>query len=465
MMSHIFRLLTVWFITTWSLTGCTVYPPDHQQHTTDLSSAGFVTLFINRSGNNSPLRISISNIEIFAAPLWYPLNSPQNTSPATDNQQLIAATALVSEHYTRIRFQLTISTDNDRLLRQEQTELQLREALDIKAGSSHCLFIASQITLQTIGQPLQQQLSVWRQQRPLADEILYILCPTIQTLYVAKISPLQIVAAYGVGEDIADMVLDNRNKILYLLDRHYRQIQKFDTINQSLIDRISLPLTEQPSYIELSDDGRTLFVSDPVNRKVLQLDTRTGNLLQHKTTNYQPGKLHSFTYQQQSYLAILYPNDQQLQVQSTETMDSLYTSSVGIEPTDLIFSNQDLFVSDSFSRQLLKIDPLSGNITAQVTTAYSPTKLTNDPLNHNLLIGLCRKPTIAFLPFGQQLVARRVEIDGCPADMALARQQHLLFVALEKEQQIQIFDLPSEKRIGTLNLATQPSAITLQEPW
>ena len=466
MMNHISRLLPIWLISTLFLTGCAAYPSaQQQQQQTDLSSAGFVTLFLNQSDTDSPLQISISNVEVFAEPLWYPLDSPQSPLQATENQQLIAAAPLASDSYTRIRFQLTVSTGEDELLRQEQAELRLAEPFDIKAGSSHCLFIKSQITLQTLDQPLQQQLRLVRQQRPLADEILYILCPAIQTLYVAKIAPLQIVAAYGVGEDIADMVLDKRQKVLYLLDRRYRQVQKFDAVSQSLADRIALPLTDRPSYLGLSDDGHTLYVSDPSNQKILQLDARTGNLLQQRTASYQPGRVHPFTYQQQSYLAVLYPNDQQLQVLSAATMAPLYNVPVGVQPADLAFSDQALFVSDRFSRQLLKINPLSGNIMARINTAFAPGKLVNDPLNRNLLIGLCRKQAIAFLPFGQQLVARRVEAGGCPEDLALARQRRLLFAALGEQQQIKVFDLPSEKQIGTLSLATRPGTIVFQESW
>ena len=464
MINLIFRLLAICLITTWLLTGCAVYPSEQKQQT-DLSSAGFLTLFANQSVTESSVQISISDVEVYADPLWYPLDSLQTTLQATESQQLIAASPLATDQYTRIRFQLTISTGKEELVRQEQTELRLAKALDIKAGSSHCLFISSQITLQSLDQPLQQQLSVWTQQRPLADEILYILCPEIQTLYVAKISPLQIVAAYGIGEDITDMVLDNRQKVLYLLDRRYRQIQKFDTVNQSLTDRISLPLTDQPGSLGLSDDGYTLYVSDPANQKVLQLDARTGNLVQQRTTSYQPGKIHPFTYQQQSYLAVLFPKDQQLQVMSAETMNPLFSAPVGIQPEDMVFSDQALFVSDSFSRQLLKIDPLTGNTIARITTAYAPGKLTDDSLNRNLLIGLCRKQAIAFLPYGQQLVARRVDTGGCPEDLVLARQRRLLFAALGKQQQVKIFDLPSETQIGTLNLATPPEKIVLQESW
>jgi hypothetical protein len=146
-------------------------------------------------------------------------------------------------------------------------------------------------------------------------------------------------------------------------------------------------------------------------------------------------------------------------------MAPLYNVPVGVQPADLAFSDQALFVSDRFSRQLLKINPLSGNTMARINTAFAPGKLANDPLNRNLLIGLCRKQAIAFLPFGQQLVARRVEAGGCPEDLALARQRRLLFAALGEQQQIKVFDLPSEKQIGTLSLATRPGTIVFQESW
>ncbi len=463
-MIRFFQQLSIMVLATLLLNGCAVYPPSAEQQTTDLSSAGFLSLFMNQSTAETQIQVLFTNIELYAEPLWFPLQASADHGIPANAQTLLAAAALGSNSYTRIRFKLTITDAENKPLREEQTELRLPQPLVIKAGSSQCLFINSQLSLQTLDQPLQQQLTLWIQQPPLVDEILYILCPEIQTLYLAKLAPLQIVAAYGVGEDIADMALDKRKKILYLLDRRHRLIKKFDTISQSLTDRISLPLTDQPEYLGLSRDGQTLYVSDPSNQKILQLDSRSGNLLQQQTTRYPPGKIHPFSFQQQQYLAILYPRDQQLQVLSAETMKSLYTINAGLQPVDLVFSDENLFVSDSFSRQVLKITPLSGSIMMRITTAYPPGKLINDPVNRNLLIGFCKKHEIAFLPFGQQLVARRVKTAGCPADLAVAQQRRLLFVALGKQQQIKIFDLPSEKLLGSLELATQPGTIAYQEP-
>lgn len=443
--------------------GCSCQPLPRPEQT-DLSAAGFLSLFLNNSTAETQLHISLSDIEIFAEPQWLPLATQQNHTDSAASQQLIATAVLATDLYTRIRFQLTITDPAGKLIRQEQTELPLPQPLEVKHGSSHCLFINNQLKRQHLNRPLQQQLHVWPQQRPLADELLYILCPEIQTLYVARVAPYRIVAAYGIGEDIADMVLDNQQQILYLLDRRYRLIQKFDAISQTLTDRIPLPLTDRPSHLGISADGNILYVSDPVNRQLLQVDAHNGILLQQRTTSYQPGRLYPFNSQQQPYLAVLYPGDQQLQVISAQTLTPLYSINAGLQPDDLTYSDQALFISDLFSRQILKIDPLSGQTLARIATPFTPGVLASDQLNRNLLIGSCQEQTIAFLPFGQQLVARRTAAGGCPADLALARQRQLLFVALGEQQQVTIIDLPSEKQIGTLSVPAQPSNVVFREP-
>ena len=436
-----------------------------QEHI-DLSAAGYLSLFLNHPVEETQLRITLSDIEIYTEPLWYPLTSRSNAMhEAKSTQQLIAASPLAAgQQYSRIRFQLTVKDPAGKLLRQEQMELTLQQPLKVKRGSSSCLFINSQLTPQCLNQSLQQRLSARLQQPLLADELLYILCPQIQTLYVARVDPCQIAAAYGIGEDIADMVFDNKRQLLYLLDRRNRLIQRFDAINQTMTDRIPLPLTDQPSGLGISADGDTLYVSDPVNRQLLQINAKDGILLQQQTIGYQPGKPYPFEHQQQPYVALLSRRDQQLLVMQAQTLSLLYSVNAGLQPYDLFYADQYLFVSNMFSRQILKIIPETGQIQAHIVTAAIPSTLIADPIKHNLLIALKQDHAIAFLPFGQQILARRSAVGGAPGDLALAQQRRLLFIALPDQQQINIIDLPSEKRFNTIDVASRPTVVVFQEP-
>ena len=466
-MDKLLRFLLILLLSAAALNGCAPLnsPSRVKMEQIDLSAAGYLTVFLNHSPAETQVQLSLKDVEVYSEDEWFPLEMAPDTQIDTSlKQQLIASSILETGLYSRIRFQISVLDMAGTLVRQEQTELPLQRPLEIKAGSSSCLFVNSQLALRQLSQPLQQQLQVSLQQRVLADELLYILCPEIQTLYLARIDPYRIVAAHGIGAGIADMVLDNKRKLLYLLDQRQRLIQRFDTINQTLTDRIPLPLTDRPGHLGISADGNTLYVSDSGNRQLLQIDARNGLLRQQRTTSYQPDKLMPFHYQQQDYLAVLYSRDQQLQVVSAKTLAPLYSINTGLQPSDLTFADQSLFVADRSLRQISKIEPLTGQVQTRIATASVPNTLAVDPANRNLLIGMCRHPAIAFLPFGQQLVSRRTTIAGCPADLILARQRRLLFVALEEQQQIGIVDLLSKHSLGIINIASRPTVIAFQEP-
>jgi DNA-binding beta-propeller fold protein YncE len=431
----------------------------------DLTSAGYLTLFLNNSAQENRLNLTISNVEIYTEPLWYPLTAPSNPSnDGTLAQHLIAAAPLLVGNYERIRFQLTITDLAGTLLRQQQTELPLQHPLEIKQGSSSALFLNSNLTPQDLSQPLEQQLSLWGQQQPLADELLYILCPNIQTVYVARVEPCQIIAAYGVGNDIADMVIDNERQLLYLLNRHQRLIQRFDTVSQTMTDRIPLPLTDRPGGIGIDVNGDTLYVTDAVNRQLLQIAADNGTLQQQLIIGYQPGTPYPFDHEYQSYLALLSKRDQQLVVVQTETLTPLYSINAGQQPNDIVYANQALFVSDTFGQQLLQIAPETGKIQARISTNSMPSSIIADPTNNNLLIALADEHKIAFLPFGQQLVARYTTISGAPSELAIAQQRRLLFATTPKQNRVSVIDLPSERQINSICVAGTPTAIAFQEP-
>ena len=446
------------------LNGCAPLNSPHKQEHIDLSSSGFLTLYLNHSTTENQLQIGLSEVEIYVESVWLPVaEAAANQINHQLEQQLIAAGTLPTGFYSRVRFQISVMDMTGTMLRQEQAELPLPHPIEIKSGSSSCLFVNSQLALRHLSKPLRQQLQAWSQQRSLTDELLYILCPEIQTLYLARVDPYRIVAARGIGAGIVDMVLDNNRKLLYLLDQRHRLIQRFDAINQTLTDRIPLPLTDRPGHLGISTDGNTLYVSDSGNRRLLQIDARNGLLRQQLTTSYQPDKLYPFNYQQQEYLAVLYSKDQQLQVMPAKTLVPLYSVGTGLQPSDLIFTNQSLFINDRFLRQITTIEPLSGLVQMRIATAFIPGTLAADPANRNLLIGMCQKAGIAFLPFGQQLVSRHTATTGCPTDLTLAHQRRLLFVAMKDKQQIGSIDMLSKQPLRVVNIASRPTIIAFQE--
>ncbi|MDY0190041.1 MAG: hypothetical protein RBR22_04830 [Desulfuromonas sp.] len=445
--------------------------PATKEHTEiDLTTAAYLTLFLNTPQLDYQLDIRLSDIELYAETLWYPLDSStihtakHSALSANTTQQLLAAGAVATGSFSRIRFKLQISDDSGKLLRQEQTELPLPSALELPAGASSALFITSNIAANTLDIPIAQQFTVHAQQRPLADELLYVLCPKIQTLYVARVSPCQVIAAYGVGSGIIDMVIDNSNQLLYLLDSQQHLLQRFDTIAQSFTDRIPLPLADEPQHIGINADGNALYISDAYSQKLLKVNTETGTLVQQQDISYQLGKPYPFTHQNQDYVALLSPREQQLTVLSASSLIVQYTVNAGLQPYDIVYADQQLLVSDTFARQILLINPESGNINARIATTQIPETLYVDDSNNNIIIGSQGNNTLAFLPFGQQLVARSTKVGGAVGDITMATARRLLFAALPQQQQISVIDLPSEKQITTISVAAPPSVIVFQEP-
>jgi len=433
----------------------------------DLTTSAYLTLFLNTPQPDKQLDIRISDVEIYAEPVWYPLNihsAAENLFSGSTTQQLLAAGEVVTGNFSRIRFQLQIINPAGKLLRQEQTELNLPTAMELKAGCSNALFITCQVAANSLDLPLAQQFMVYTQQRPLADELLYILCPKIQTLYVARVNPCQVIAAYGVGSNIADMVIDNNNQLLYLLDRQQRLVQRFDTIAQTFTDRIPLPLADEPNNIGISADGTILYVSDGYNRQLLKINAENGTVLEQQNISYQLGKPYPFTHQNQDYVALLSPREQQLTVLRAQPLTVEYTVNAGLQPYDVIYADQQLLVSDMFARQILVISPESRNITARIATTQMPGTLCIDTTNSNIIIGSSTSDTLAFLPFGQQLVARRTKVGGAVGDITIATGRRLVFAALPQKHQVSVIDLPSEKQIATIEISASPTVIVFQEP-
>ena len=448
------------------LTGCTAahkqsLKPPHLLP----STGGIVSIYLNVDQPIQQDHITFDQLELCSDSVWYPLTSIENIrSTNVIKQKLIAVDSVPTGIISKIRFRVEITDQEGNKEVSQHSELSLTEPFELHNGSSQCLFLHGQLHLARPNTPIQTWLTVSPQKAPLTDELLYILCPEIHSIYLARMDQYRIIAAYAVEGEVVEMKLDATKRLLYLLDKKNLLIQRFDTTTQLMTDRIPLPLTESPQGLEISANGDTLFVTDPNNRQVLSINTYNGTLTNSVSVGYDPTRPHFFTHNGTDYLAILSKADQQLIVLDTEDLAPLYSVAAGQSPQDIIYADQSLFVADEFNRQILLFEPETGQIRAKISTNGSPQRFAVDPLNQNILITLQDQHAVTFLPFGQQMTVRKAPCGASPGDLKISNNRQLLFVANQTENQIIVLDLLSQQQISTLTIGATPTVLVIQEP-
>lgn len=428
-----------------------------------IGGSALLSIYLNHE-DAAGSRLQIADIALRTNDLWLSINEPTTGGEQSrSNQQLIVLGSVPAAHYDKIRFTVTIVASENTLLRVEQVELPITNRLTVLEADSQCLFIHSTITPQRLNNPLHHLLTVLPQQTPLADNLLYILCPAIKTLYVARSDNFLVCAAYPLPGRVCAMVISNDERLIYLLDQQNQLIQRWDGIAQQSTDRIPLPMTQNPEGLEISNDGRALFVTDTTNRQLLKVDADTGTLLTQVNIGYEPARPYWFEHNRQRRLALLSRGDQQLHVVSADTLNSVVNAPAGQRPHEVIYADGWLYVTDNVDSQLLQLNPDTGGLQTRILTGSAPSALAIDTINRNILIAQHGDKSLALLPFGQQLMARELAAGVDPCDIAISNKQRLVYVANERSNSITVIDLPSEQIINAISVGSTPNVIVVQE--
>ncbi|MBF0644349.1 hypothetical protein HTZ97_06290 [Desulfuromonas acetoxidans] len=436
-----------------------VETPTQSRSTTD----SIVSVYLNYT-STADFRLEIQDLELRSKDIWLPCRGNTSDTRRSSRQHLIALDALPAAQYDQVRFRVELYSEQNTLLRTEQVTLGIANHLLLKPSGSQCLFLHCRLSPYTLDRPLPEQFVVENQVAPLADNLLYALCPDLSTVYIIRTDQFTVTAAYPLQGQISDMVVDNDRRLIYFLDRQRQQIQRWDGISQQMTDRIPLPMTQSPEGLEISPDGEFLFVTDTVNRQLLKIDAENGTRLAQVNIGHEPSQPYWFEHNGQARLAVISLGDQQLHLVSADSLATMAEVTAGQQPYETVYANNALFVSDSFDYQILQLDPDSGVLQARIPTMGRPMAMLDDTIQRNVIIAEQSRSGLALLPYGQQLIARHIAAGAAPHDLAISNKRRLLYIADEINHSIVVLDLPSEKIIQTIEVGSTPDVIMVQEP-
>ena len=172
-------------------------------------------------------RLEILDLELRTKDTWLSCRGKNAPATRSSRQQLVALDSLPAADYDQVRFRVELYSQQNTLLRTEQVTLGIPNHLILKPSGSQCLFLHSRLSPYTLERPLPNQFDVENQDAPLADNLLYVLCPDLSTVYIIRTDQFTVTAAYPLQGEISDMVVDNSRRLIYFLDRQRQRTLGF----------------------------------------------------------------------------------------------------------------------------------------------------------------------------------------------------------------------------------------------
>ena len=430
-----------------------------------------VTLYLEASGSVSPdLSLTLSDVEVLHEGVWMPVvSAPVGVSAGKvrDHQVLLGLGVLPAGRHEQFRLRVTGVRDGRKELPMVTGDvfvsLRADSPISLDAGDSHCLFLQWHLDdcIDDKGRFV-PYFQLKDQAEPLTSELLYILCDEINTIYLVRSDRNFVVYSLPLEGPVSDLRLDSGQQLLYILSSGARSILVFDCKRNRLVDRVALPVSVEPRYLDLSSDASFAFVTDAATDKIVKVDLQSGRLVQQANVGYQPGRILYFDYSGSGRLAVSSPDSQQVFLLDADSLQVTSSLSAGFQPEGLLATDDTLYVCDRGSQTVTAYSLRTRSVLSNIPVGREPVALASDG-GSKIYVANYGERSLSVVAMGQNVALRQIPVDAGPFSFAYLNHRRVLYVANRKARSVTALDVAGEKAFASIALGGRPLFMAVQD--
>jgi YVTN family beta-propeller protein len=385
------------------------------------------------------------------------------------NHQVLLGLAVVPPgSYTAVRLRLTqIRVGRDAAQEEmddREMDLSLPVPVPLERGDSTCFFVGCDLTEElTDGRGFMPRFFVRGQVEPLAGELVYVDCDDIDTIYLVSTDRNFIVGSIGLIGRLGEIRIDDNRRRLYVISSKARSIYVLDIANHRFVDRIALPMSLEPQFMALSDDGNFAFITDTPTNQVHKINLITGVVERQTTVGYRPKRIIFFKNGGIEELAVSSPGSKEVIILNADSLNTVNTASVGFEPEGLLFLNSLIYASDRRGAAVTMHNLRNGKTEGRISVGLDPTFLMADPGGVKIYVSNHGEDSLSVLTPGQHTALRKIFGGDSPFTMALSNRRRIMYVGNRDTKTITAIDLNTEKILAIVPLGGTPFSIDTLE--
>ncbi|MBD1401092.1 YncE family protein [Pelovirga terrestris] len=378
------------------------------------------------------IRVDLSDLEILADGVWLPLlNEPVllDAQQIAGGQVHLGGSSLPAGRYSLLRLQIDqiwtpdgVGAWQPRLNQQMEIEIPLTAALMLDHNDSKSLFVtwdaAATLALKTDA----GDFSAAPAQGELPVDVLYVSCPDINTVFVVRTDNNRVIDSFGIAGGPTRLALDGDR--LYVLASRQRELLMIELSSYRVIDRFPFPLNDEPGVMVLDRLGRTAYLLDHRSGYLSRVDLVSGSLVARVSLGYQPADL--IYLEEQNLLAVSLGLAQRVLLLDPTSLRVQGTLSTGAGPAGLAMLEQRLYVAEQGSSAVAVFDLQRRAPLERLLVGIEPTQII--ATDHQLYVAHPADGTLAVLVPGQLSIAREIRELGTPAEMAYGPRYRQLYV-------------------------------------
>jgi len=332
-------------------------------------------------------------------------------------------------------------------------ELPLPGDFRLEAGESRSLFLAwdeeASVRERAFFAPA---LTALPAQLPLLADLGYVSCPDIDTIYVIRTDSNRVSGSLAISGRPTRLAYDRERGRLYVLAAAEASIHVVDAASNRVLDRFSIPMTANPSFLLMSPDGRWGYVLDEEGDHLLRMDLIQGVLDKRVRLGYKPRFLIRLPGSGQ--LAISSGRSQEVYLLDPETLATRQVLSVGNGPDGLLATEEHLYVAESGANTVAIFDLRSGQFNRRLNTGLMPRRLAQS--DNRVYVSNHRDGTVSLLTSREPRVLREIPVGGAPLEMAASARSRWVYVADQTTGTLAVIDQTANRVVGRVELGVRP---------
>ncbi len=425
-----------------------------------------ISLFLNLKEADGPdVQLEIAAIEILTAGVWLPIDSgPQNLDSAQIGaaQVFVGGRSLRPGDYHRLRFDVTGSAVRKGDGRYEsfaalstRVEIAFPSVLSLSQNDSRSLFITWDVR-ETLNQPeiMHPVMTLAFELRQLLVDLVYVACPEIDTVFVIRSDKNWVADSFGIKGQPTYLAMDPdpSRRRLYVLASGESAIKTVDLLSQRVVDFIHIPLTEIPTFMTISPDGRWAYVLEERNSYLNQIDLGSGRSAGRERLGYRP--TYATFLHDANLLAVSAELTQTVTLHSPTDLREVRAIRTGNSPEGLLMVGRELYIAERGDHSVAIYDFSANQLQRRLDVGFGPRRFLFN--GDQIYVSNYENGTVSVLFPGQLGVVREIHGLGRPLEMAFNRAYRRLYVGDEKAGALAVVDSNVNQLIGWVHLGARP---------
>lgn len=411
--------------------------------------------------------LEISAVDVQQGDSWVSLNSAlQNadTKSLATSQRLLGRNTVPPGTFEAIR--LTVqravlhrgSKETMLNLVDPVVVVPIPESVSVRRGDSTSLFLSWDVEKSLQGSAVfKPVLYADLQHIPLLQDLLFVACPEINTVYAVRTDTNFIIGSIGIPGQPLYVELDFAAERLYVLTAADAKIKVVDLTRNEVRDQFDIPMLPTPTFMTLSPDFRSAYLLDMKNNAVVRLDLATGVVAAQAEIEYQP--LYALFIADQGQLAISASFTKSVYLLDPERLTILDKFIVGDIPDGMIYLEDQVYITEGDAGSVTVFDLKNRKILHQINTGVGPHRLVVG--DSQIFVANRGSGSVSVLLPGQLNAFSQIDISGEPGEMVFSETRRWLYVGDAESGVVAVIDPGTYQVVNRIELAARPQGLTI----